>query len=68
MDTLWYAWAVVLFVALLWLYLSFASMVGTFLKQRRRGDDEATYGAGEGAFPADRFNKESSDEHRHLLG
>jgi hypothetical protein len=34
------AWATVLSVVGIWLYLSAASMLGTFLKQRREADEQ----------------------------
>ena len=40
----------------LFLYLGAASLMGKFLKGLTT-DDDGTYGAGEGAFPADRFGE-----------
>jgi hypothetical protein len=46
--------AAITFVGL-FLYLVAASLMGKFLKGLT--DDDGTYGAGEGAFPADRFGE-----------
>lgn len=47
MKELWFAWAAVILVGGLWLYLSAASMLGSYLGQRRAAEDRLS-GAPEG--------------------
>lgn len=46
--TIFLAWTCVFLIVGMWLYLSGASMLWTYLKQRRLGDDDSSYGAQEG--------------------